>query len=248
MPRLISKEHPRRTLSRFPAQEVGRPRAPRLRNTGTGTAAVDWYTYYDIYGVAPANPFPQWSLFSQQQNSPYAQGGVTSFNKTACHTNLKQGGKLNGDDSLSVHCLALVTFAQQGIAHPNLHPEDLNNFLMCYAYFKISDLMYFEGQNFLIPGGAGPVFGGFGTLTAASAFSSSNGVQSSQNVYKMVGNVSIDPQQTFEYYIDPTRSALAAGNTGAPSTLAAAGNPTGVPAAGLFAWMRLEGQRIRQTQ
>lgn len=247
--RLISKEHPRRALSRFPAQEVGRPRAPRLQNTGTGQAAVDWYTYYDIYGVAPGNPFPTWTLFSQQQNSPYAQGGVVSFNKSACHTNLLQGGKLNGDDSLSVHFLALVAFAQQGAAHPNLHIEDLNNFLMSYAWFKISDLMYFEGQNFLIPGGAGPVFSGLGTLTApASASASVNGVPVSSNVYKMVGNVSIDPGQTFQYYIDPTKSALAAGGLGAPSTLAAAGNPTGVPAAGLFAWCRLEGQRVRQTQ
>jgi hypothetical protein len=40
--------------------------------------------------------------------------------------------------------------------------------------------------------------------------------------------------------IDPTQNA-----GGAPTLLAAAGNPTGVPAAGLSAWWRFMGQLVR---
>lgn len=224
----------------IPLAELGRPHA-RLGNPNTGVPEVLVQDVYDIYFIAAGTAFGKLTLFSQPIGSTYNFLGVTSFAKALNHTLLTQPGML--DSSFSYVALAISVYVQalQGSAHPLLHPEDLNNFLALYSELQINRKPWLQGLPGWYPAAGGAVLSGFGTLTApVSSFASSNGVQYRNNAYALPGGIFINPQENFNFVIDPTGAA-----GGAPSTLAAAGNPGGVPAAGLSAWVRLMGQLVR---
>jgi hypothetical protein len=209
-------------------------------NPNTGIPEVVVQPLYDIYFVAVATAFPKLSLFTVQQGQQYNSGGVAAFLKGQGHTNIVQPGMLESSYTFIVRALSCYVEALQGSAHPNLHPEDLNNLLTCYAEFDINHKAYFQGILGWLPAAGGPMFSGFGTLSAASAFVTGNGNPQSSNMYKLPGGQTILPQENFNFVIDPTQNA-----GGTPSTLAAAGNPTDVPAAGISAWIRLDGTLTR---
>ena len=251
MPHVVSTErskHPRRPLSKMPASMLGRPRA-RLGNPNTGIPEVVVWPLFDIYFVAPGNAFPFLRLFTVVQGQTYNFGGVTAFSKGEYHTTGIQPGMLESSYTFIVRALSLYVQGQQGTAHPAVHREDLENLLGSGVKFRINTKPYFTGIAAWLPGGGGASYAGFGTLTAAASSSTAtNGWPESRNIYPLPGGQYINPQETFDCIIDPTQNALSAGGTGAPSTLAAAGNPTGVPAAGIGAWFRLDGTLIRVAQ
>lgn len=230
----------RRGLEKISLHEVGRPKA-RMGNPNTGIPEVVVQPLYDIYFVAPSTAMPKLSLFTVQQGQSYNSGGVTAFLKGPGHTNIVQPGMLESSYTFIVRAIAFYVQALQGNAHPNLHPEDLNNLLSSYGEFDINHKAYFQGIMGWLPAAGGAAFGGVGTLTAPnSAFVTTNGNPQSGNMYKIPGGQTILPQENFNFLIDPTGNA-----GGIPSTLAAAGNPTGVPAAGISAWVRLDGTLTR---
>jgi hypothetical protein len=236
-------EHARRALRSYPARNVGRPRA-RLGNPNTGIPETIVQPLYDIYFVAPGTAFPLLTLFTVPVGQTYNFGGVTAFSKNFGHTNLVQAGMLESSYTFIVRAIALYVQGQQGNAHPAVHREDLENLLGTYMQFNINRKPYFDGIGAWLPGGGGAFLGGFGTLTApTSSFTATNGLPQSRNVYPLPGGQFINPQETFNFIINPTVNA-----TGAPTSLAAAGNPTGVPAAGISAWLRLDGTLIRVAQ
>lgn len=247
MPKAVAG-HTRRQLAIMPAELLGRPRA-RLGNPNTGIPEVIVQPLYDIYFVAPGTAFPLLTLFSVPVGQTYNFGGVTAFSKNFGHTNLVQAGMLESSYTFIVRAIALYVQGQQGQAHPAVHREDLENLLGSYMQFNINRKPYFDGIGAWLPGGGGQFTGGFGTLTApTSSFTNTNGLAQSRNVYPLPGGQFINPQETFNFIINPTLNALSAGGSGAPTALAAAGNPTGVPAAGIGAWLRLDGTLIRVAQ
>lgn len=248
MPRLATKGHTRRRLEKLPAAMLGRPRA-RLGNPNTGIPEVIRQALYDIYFVAPGNPLPLLVLFAVPRNQNYTFGGVTSFSKGRAHTNLTQAAQLQSSYSFMARALSLYVQGQQGTAHPVLHREDLENLQGSFVDFKINDKSYYDGIGGWLPCAGGASYGGFGSLTApASSATATNGWPVTSNRYALPGGQFINPQETFSASIDPTQNALSAGGNGAPSTLAAAGNPTGVPAAGIGAWFVVDGTLIRVAQ
>lgn len=246
MPRIAShisgssRAFRRRGLDKISLHELGRPKA-RMGNPNTGIPEVVVQPLYDIFFVAPATAMPKLTLFTVQQGQQYNSGGVAAFNKGQGHTNIVQPGMLESSYTFIVRALSCYVQALQGNAHPNLHPEDLNNFLSSFGRFEINHKSYFDGILGWLPAAGGISFGGLGSLTApASIFASTNGNPQSGNMYKLPGGQTILPQENFDFVIDPTQNA-----GGDPSTLAAAGNPVGVPAAGLSAWIRLDGTLTR---
>jgi len=220
--------------------ELGRPHA-RLGNPNTGVPEVLVQDVYDIYFIAPSTAFGKLTLFSQPIGSTYNFLGVTAFAKGLNHTLLTQPGMLDSSFSYVVRAVAVYCQALQGQTHPLLHPEDLNNFLSTYAELQINRKPWLQGNLGFYPGAGGPTLSGFGTLTApVSTFTATNGIQYRNNSYALPGGIFINPQENFNVVIDPTQNA-----GGAPSTLAAAGNPSGVPGAGLSAWWRFMGQLVR---
>jgi hypothetical protein len=241
-------EHTRRILAALPAERLGRPRA-RLGNPNTGIPEVVVQPEFDIYFVAPGSVYPLLHLFTVPQGQTYNFGGVTAFSKGSPHTTLVQSGMLESSYTYIVRALSLYVQGQQGQAHPLVHREDLENLLGSFLQFRINRKSYYDGIPAWLPGGGGQAQGGIGTLTApASSVTSTNGLAYARNVYPLPGGVYINPQEQFDTIIDPTQNALAAGGTGAPTALAAAGNPSGVTAAGIGAWMRLDGTLIRVAQ
>lgn len=229
----------RRDFGRILAQELGRPHA-RVGNPNLGIPETVIQPLYDIYFVAVGNAMPTLQLFSQPQGSQYNFGGVTAFAKTIDHTYLTQAGMLSSSYSYIIRALSFTVAALQGTTHPLLHPEDLNNILGSWCELNINQKPYFDGILAWLPCGGGPSFSGFGTLTTASTFQSTNGWPVSSNVFELPGGIQILPQENFYVTIDPSKNA-----GGAPSTLAAGGNPTDVPAAGIGAWFRLDGMLVR---
>lgn len=241
-------KHVRRALANLPASLLGRPKA-RLGNPNTGIPEVIRQALYDIYFVAVSTAMPLLYLFAIPQNSNYAAGGVTSFAKGPAHTNLTQPSMLQSSYSFMARALSLYVQGQQGTAHPLVHREDLENLLGSYMEFDINGKSYFSGIGANLPGAGGAVMGGFGTLTAAaSSATNTNGWALTSNRWSIPGGQYINPQESFAFIINPTQNASSAGGQAAPSTLAAAGNPTGVPAAGIGAWVFVDGTLIRVAQ
>ncbi len=233
----------KRRLEGISAFELGRPRA-RLGNPNTGIPEIVVQPQYDIYAVAPNTAMGALTLFTIPQGQTFNSNGVTAFTKGAGHTTLKQAGMLQSSYTFVVRGLSVAVSALQGQTHPLLHPEDLINFLYSFFQFTINDKSYFDGIGAWLPCGGGPLLHGLGTLTApASSFVSTNGEPRSDNIYSIPGGQYINPQETFAFVINPTLNA-----GGTPNALAAAGNPAGVPAAGLMAWVRLDGTLTRVAQ
>jgi len=244
MPTLTrGKSAPPRRFGRISARELGRPRA-RLGNPNTGIPEIVVQPEYDIYAVAPGSAMGLLILFSLQQNATYNFNGVTAFAKGPGHTTLLQAGMLESSYTFVVRALSLYVQALQGQAHPVAHPEDVINLTSSFMQFNINRKSYYDGIGAWLPGGAGVFVAGFGTLTAAAAaFNALNGLPFAQNIYTLPGGQFINPQENFNFIINPTVNA-----GGTPSCLAAAGNPAGVTANGLMAWIRLDGTLIRVAQ
>lgn len=225
----------------IPIELLGRPKA-RLGNPNTGIAETLVQDQYDIYFIAAGQVAGDLNLFTTPWGSPYANFGVTQFNKTYNHTNLTQPGQLASSYTFILRAISIVV---QGRQTPNLdpycHPEDVQNFLATYCELNINDKPWLRGNAGWFPAGGGIMIGGVGTLTAAaSATMSTNGLPYAKNAYPIYGGLFILPQENFYFKIAPTQCA-----GGAWSTLAAAGNPTGVPANGLSVWVRFLGQLTR---
>jgi hypothetical protein len=227
-------------LEKISVFELGRPRA-RMGNPNTGIPETLVQDIYDIYFVAAGSAMGKLTLFSLPIGSTYNFNGVTAFQKGFDHTYLTQQGMLDSSFSYVIRAIAFYVQALQGSTHPLLHPEDLNNLTSSYAEFQVNRKPWLSGLCGWYPCAGGPMFSGLGTLTApTSSFSSSNGLPYRNNAYALPGGLFINPQENFNFVIDPTQNA-----GGTPSALAAAGNPTGVPAAGLSMWARLMGQLVR---
>lgn len=231
---------PNQGLERISIHELGRPRA-RVANPNTGIPETLVQDIYDVYFVAAGSAMGKLTLFSVPQGQTYNFNGVTAFNKGLDHTYLTQAGMLDSSFSFVIRAISVYVQALQGSTHPNLHPEDLANFTSSYTELQINRKPWLSGLAGWYPCAGGPMFSGLGTLTApTSAFASSNGLPYRNNAYALPGGIFINPQENFNFVIDPTQNA-----GGTPSALAAGGFPTGVPAAGLSAWVRLLGQLVR---
>jgi hypothetical protein len=227
-------------LEKISAFELGRPRA-RMGNPNTGIPETLVQDIYDIYFVAAGSAMGKLTLFSLPIGSTYNFNGVTAFQKALDHTYLTQNGMLDSSFSYVVRAIAIYVTALQGNAHPLLHPEDLVNFQSAYTELQINRKPWLSGLAGWYPAAGGAMGGGLGTLTApTSSFLWTNGLPYRNNAYALPGGIFINPQENFNFVIDATQNA-----GGTPSALAAAGNPTGVPAAGLSAWVRLMGQLVR---
>jgi hypothetical protein len=228
------------TSEKISVHALGRPHA-RVGNPNTGIPETLIQDIYDIYFVAAGSAMGKLFLFTTAQGSIYNFNGVAAFNKAADHTYLTQPGQLDSSYSFVIRAVAIYVQALQGSAHPLLHPEDLNNLTSSYCELDINRKPWLQGLVGWFPAAGGPLFSGLGTLTApASSFNSANGLQYRNNAYALPGGIFINPQENFQFIIDPTQNA-----GGTPSCLAAAGNPVGVPAAGIGAWVRLMGQLVR---
>lgn len=238
-----SEKAPARHFNRIGAHELGRPRA-RMGNPNTGIPEVVVQPEFDIYFVAAGSAMGLLSLFSVVQNQTYNFNGVTAFLKGPGHTTLLQPGMLESSYTYVVRALSIYVQALQGVAHPQLHIEDLTNFISSYMEFRINRKPYFEGIGAWLPCGGGPYGGGYGTLTApAGTTFLTNGLPYAKNVYGLPGGQFINPQEQFDFIINPTLNA-----GGTPSALAAVAPSAGVPAQGLSAWVRLDGTLIRVAQ
>lgn len=243
-----SHRHERR-MEKITAYELGKPRAPRLRNPNTGIPEFVVWSLFDIYAVAAGGTFNKLALYTLQQGANYAFNGVTAFAKGEQHCSLVQPGQLESSYTFIVRALSIYVQGQQGTAHPQVHREDLENFLGSLVKFRINKKEYFIGIPAWLPGGGGQFSSGFGSLTApAASFTNTNGWAETDNVYALPGGQYINPQETFDCIVDPSGNALSGGGNGSPTALAAAGNPAGVTAAGLCAWFRQDGQLIRVAQ
>lgn len=245
MPALIlnSKTAQRRRLEKISVFELGRPRA-RMGNPNTGVGEVLDQPQYDIYFAAQAQALTQLLLFSLPQGSTYNFMGVTAFAKGQGHTSLTRQGQLASSYSfiiraISVFCTGLQTSVTPGKGY--LHIEDANNFLGSYMELDVNQKPWWQGIGYWLPGGGGAMQTGVGTLTAAAATSSTvNGWPVVNNMNSLAGGIPINPQENFAFTINPTINA-----GGAPSMLATVLPSAGAPAAGLSAWVRLDGTLIR---
>jgi hypothetical protein len=231
----------RRDFGRLSVAELGRPHA-RLGNPNLGVPETLIQPLYDIYFVAVGTVMPTLNLFSVPRGSQYNSGGVVAFNKTLDHTYLTQQGMLQSSYSFIIRALSFTVQPLQGSTHPvGPHPEDLFNLISSWCELNINQKPYFDGILAWIPCGGGIVGpAGFGTLTTASEYATTNGWAVTSNVFELPGGIQILPQENFYVTIDPSQNA-----GGAPSTLAATGNPADVLASGISAWFRLDGMLVR---
>ncbi len=240
--RANSRRHERH-LEKISAYELGRPRA-RMGNPNTGIPEFVVWSIYDIYAVVQAGTMGKLTLFTVPQGQVYNFNGVTAFTKGEQHVSLVQAGMLESSYTFIVRALSIYVQGLQGAAHPYAHPEDLANFLSSLVKFRINKKEYFIGIGAWLPGGGGVVMSGVGSTTAPNtSYAATNGWPETDNVYALPGGQYINPQEAFDCIVDPTTNAA-----GTPSALATAGNPAGVPASGLMAWFRLDGQLIRVAQ
>jgi hypothetical protein len=221
--------------------ELGRAHA-RIGNPNTGIPETLVQDIYDIYFVAPAAAMGKLFLFTTAQGSIYNFNGVTAFNKTADHTYLTQPGQLDSSYSFVIRAIAIYVQGLQGQAGgPYLSIADLGNFLSSYVELDINRKPWVQGIAGWFPAAGGIMGAGVGSLTApAASFTSTNGLPYRNNAYALPGGIFINPQENFQFVVDPT------GNAGGTPSAGVAVLPTaGVPAAGLSAWVRFMGQLVR---
>jgi hypothetical protein len=244
MPTLASrKTAQRRQIPRISVHELGRPKA-RLGNPNTGIPEVIVQPLYDIYAVLAGNAMGKLTLFTVPQGQTYNFNGITAFSKGPGHTNLVQAGMLESSYTFVVRALAVTVMGNQAsTTNTMLNPVDANNFLSSFFQFTINRKSYYDGIGFWLPCGGGTFWSGVGTLSAPAATgTATNGLPQSKNTYAIPGGQFINPQETFAFTIDPTQ------NSSAPSALAAVLPAAGVPASGIFAWVRLDGTLNRVAQ
>ena len=227
-------------IEKISIHALGRPHA-RMVNPNTGIAETLIQDLYDIYFIAVAQVAGKLILFTQGQGSNYANFGVAAFNKTADHTNLQQQGQLASSNTFIVRALSIDVHPMQGGTHPQgPHPEDMQNFLMTYQEFDVNGKPWWQGLASWAPAAGGINYSAMGAPGVLVAQASTSGTPYAKNAYAIPNPIFLNPQENFQWQIDPTQSA-----GGAWSTLAAAGNPAGVVAQGLSVWVRLLGQLTR---
>lgn len=228
-------------LDKISIFDLGRPHN-RLGNPNTGIPETLVQDLYDIYFVAAGSAMGKMFLFTLAQGATYNFNGVTAFSKGADHTYLTQPGQLDSSYSFVVRAVSIFTQGLQGAAGgPYLHMIDLSNFLSSYQEFDINRKPWLQGLAGWFPGAGGVMGIGFGTATAPLvAGTSTNGLPYRNNAYMLPGGIFINPQENFQWIVDPTQNA-----GGTPSALAATTPATGIPSQGLSAWVRLMGQLVR---
>jgi hypothetical protein len=232
-----------RHLEKISAYELGKPRA-RMGNPNTGIPEFVVWSLYDIYAVAAGSAMGKLTLFTVPQGQVYNFNGVTAFTKGEQHVSLVQAGMLESSYTFIVRALSIYCQGNQGATTPYLNPADLLAFDGSLVKFRINKKEYFIGIPAWLPGGGGVVINGPASLTApAGAVNATNGWQETDNVYAIPGGQYINPQEAFDTIVDPSTNA-----GGTPSALAAVLPGAGVPAGGLMAWFRMDGQLIRVAQ
>lgn len=230
-------------LEKISIHELGRPHN-RLGNPNTGIPETLVQDLYDIYFVAAGSAMGKLNLFTLAQGATYNFNGVTAFSKAADHTYLTQPGQLDSSYSFVIRAVAIYCQGLQGAAGgPYLNMLDLTNFLSSYQEFDINRKSWLQGIGGWFPGAGGPMGWGFGTATAPQIMATStNGLPYRNNAYALPGGIFINPQENFQWIVDPTQNA-----GGTPSALAAGTQVslTSGPAQGLSAWVRLMGQLVR---
>jgi hypothetical protein len=240
---LAKSKYHRRHLERISVFELGKPRA-RMGNPNTGIPEFVVWSLFDIYAVAAGSAMGKLTLFTVPQGQLYNFNGVTAFTKGEQHVSLVQAGMLESSYTFIVRALSVYVQGLQGAAHPYLNAEDLINLTGSLIKFRINKKEYYIGIPIWLPGGGGVVINGPASLTApAGAVNASNGWQETDNVYAIPGGQYINPQEAFDTIVDPTTNA-----GGTPTALAAVAPSAGVPASGIMAWFRMDGQLIRVAQ
>ena len=244
MPQLRKKSETRRRLNFITGSELGRPHA-RLDNPNTGIPEVIIQPLYDIYALAAAQVAVALRLFSVTQGQAYNFGGVTSFIKTQNHTNLVQSGMLESSYTFIVRALSVFVQGNQGATNaPYVNIVDLGNLLATFCQFNINRKSYYDGIVGWLPAGGGSMTGGAGVgSTTQAVLQNTNGLPYAKNMYLIPGGQYINPQENFDFQINPTFCA-----GGAWSTVAAVAPGVSAPASGLMAWVRLDGTLIRVAQ
>jgi hypothetical protein len=246
MPQLLNaKTVTKRRMNRIPVSLVGKPHA-RIGNPNTGIPEVIVQPLYDIYFVANAQVTPYLTLFSNARGTTYNYGGVTAFIKTFNHTNLVQNGMLESSYTFVVRAMSIFVQGLQGsganLAYLNV--ADALNFAATFCQFNINQKSYFNGLVGWLPCAGGVVLAGSGVgSTTQAVYNSTNGIQYAKNMYQIPGGQFINPQENFDFQINPT---FGAGGAWTTQTTVAPG--VSAPADGLSAWVRLDGTLIRVAQ
>lgn len=257
MPRLTNKGFGRgdaqRRFETISAHELGRPKA-RLGNPNTGIPEVIVQPEYDIYAVAPGSAMGLLTLFSVVQNQTYNFNGVTAFSKSPGHVTLVQPGMLESSYTYIVRALAITVTALQGQATPILSPIDATNFLHSFMQFRINRKSYFDGIGAWLPCAGGVYMSAAATPLPSTAiavgttfYGVNNGLPHAGNMYVIPGGQYINPQEQFDFIINPTLNAGGT-PTATAATLPATAANANAPGAGLMAWVRLDGTLIRVAQ
>jgi hypothetical protein len=238
MPSLLKGNGSRRKFGRMPFELLGKPRA-RMQNGNTGIPEVAVLRVFDIYAVQQASAMGKLKLFSLPQGAQYNFNGVTSFAKGPQHTSILQAGMLESSYSYVVRALSITIMGLQGNALALPNPTDIANYLTSFHQFNINRKAYMEGPGLFIPGGNSVYANGSFTAPAGVA---SNGFPMAQNVYDLPGGQFINPQENFDWIVDPTQNA-----GGTPVAVTTAPNAYGA-GNGLMAWHSLDGTLERVAQ
>jgi hypothetical protein len=209
-----------------------------MKNPNTGIPEFVVLPQYDIYAVAAGGTSGYLQLFSLQVGAAYAYFGITSFNKTLNHTTLQQAGMLQSSYTYIVRAISVYVSGNPADANaPYCSVADTGNLLATLGTFNINDKVYSQGIIGWLPAGGGVHSTGTGT---ASNITAQNGWPVTHNIYEIPGGQYINPQETFNFTIDPTKSNL---GTGWVAKATAAG-----AASGIMAWVRFDGTLIRVAQ
>lgn len=230
--------------------ELGRPHH-RFRNpVVTGGLEGLRQALYDTYRVAVSTAAPTVPLFQQPIGQSYNFGGVTPFQKTILHTNMKNAGVLQSPNKALIRAIKVRIVGLPGtVASPQFFPFaapiDIANLMYAtYAEFDVNDKAYFQGEPAELPQGGG-MHGATGSTTAATTTIPGavvNGWPDSRNMWGTVyDGISIEQTQSFQFVLDPSKEA-----GGAFTTLA--NNATPLAGTGLNVKVELDGILFRSIQ
>lgn len=238
-------------LSPVDARDLGRPhQRRRLKNYVAGQLDVRVDPFYDFAAVAVNTAVVAANLFGSGLNAQYTiQGGATII-KTLYHTNLAgNGGVLPSPQKLLVKNIALVP-------RSDMSPDDLNALIsQTLVTFNVLGKEMWQGHGQKVPAGSGGFISGFASLTAPnSAFSSSNGYPTAQNMALITDDVPDIPGYSppppitgvlletlipFGVTVDPTQTAATVYTTQNSTT-----TKPGVVSIGWYYWIYLEGIKL----
>ena len=230
--------------------ELGRPHH-RFRNpVVTGGLEGLRQALYDTYRVAVSTAAPTVPLFQQPIGQAYNFGGVTPFQKTIIHTNMKNAGVLQSPNKALIRAIKIRIVGLPGaVAAPQYFPfaapiDVMNLMYATYAEFDVNDKAYFQGECAELPQGGG-LFGFPANTTAATTTvvsEANNGWPDTRNMWGTVyDGISIEQTQSFQFVLDPSKEAGGAFSTLANNALPLAGT-------GLNVKVELDGILFRSIQ